>query len=170
MRGSTIDVGIDIGKRRLAYAWPAYGERGSIDLESQHLSRSVELRWLQNWLTSHIPADVQLWVDQAYAGNGAVATAQALEQTIAAVLTAQEWVTEPQIVHQATWKSQVVGNHMASKIQVHDWLAEHHPELMELCSCEDEVDAMVIAIYGKGRSDGVINAPVVKKPRRRKKA
>lgn len=163
------DVGIDIGMRRIAYGWPYYELAGSFDLgKVSGMSRDAELRAMQRWLNSVLPVGVQLWVDQAFAGAGAVAMAQRLTESIAAVLVAQDWKLPPQIVHQATWKSQTIGNHMADKKEIQAWLEAEHPKLAARCNTEDEYDAMVIGIYGEGRSEGRILAPEPKKKPRRK--
>ena len=168
MSESHYDVGIDIGKRRLAYGWPAFRLAGSIDLEAPGLPRDRELRAMQRWLCRHIPSGVQLWVDQAFAGKGAVSVAQDLTETISAVLTAQDWERSPIVVHQATWKSAVLGNHMADKDEIRGWLEENEPELAAACKTEDEFDAMTIGLYGWGRTEGRILAPQPKAPKRRK--
>lgn len=165
---STIDVGIDIGMRRIAYAWPSFGLVDSFDMGKKAGRRDYELRAMQEWLNTKVPEGVQLWVDQAFAGQGAVAMAQRLTETIAAVMTAQTWFLPPIVVHQATWKSQLIGNHMADKAEINAWLAEHRPDLHRLCETEDEYDATAIALYGKERSEGRILAPVPKKKPRRK--
>lgn len=161
-------VGVDVGLRRLAYSWPYWGLAASFDLKKPGLPRDVELRMMQDWLVSKLPTGAQLYVDQAFAGQGAVAVAQRLTETIAAVMTAQQWVVSPVIVHQATWKSQIIGNHMAGKDEINAWLLEHRPDLHQQCSTEDEVDATVIGLYGQGRVDGSILAPEPKKAKRRK--
>jgi hypothetical protein len=165
-----IDVGIDVGKSRLAFAWPAvYSQAGSIDLASQKLPRSVELQWLQAWLITKLPTGVQLWIDRPlFAGTGTESGAR-LTETVSAVLTAQEWDYEPHMVFNMTWKSQVLGNTSASKDDIRRWVEENHPELAAVCQTEDEYDAMVIALYGQGRSNGRILAPEPKKPKRRVK-
>lgn len=164
-----IDVGIDVGMRRLAYGWPAYGLAGSIDLgRKSGISRDVELRTMREWLRKYLPVGVQLWVDQPFAGNGGIAAAQALSETIGMVLTAQDWTHPPVIVHQATWKSQVLQNHQAGKDEMRAWLFERYPTLYRADMTEDEVDATIIGLYGIGRSEGRILPPEPKKPKRRK--
>jgi hypothetical protein len=163
---SLIDVGIDVGKARLAYAWPAWQMVGSVDLTHQSLQRHIQLIWLQNWLRSKLPEGVQLWIDRPlFAGTGTESGAR-LTETVAAVLTTQEWELTPQIVFNQTWKSQTVG-YPATKDETKAWLIEHHPLLARRCTTEDEYDAMVIGLYGKGRSEGVILAPQPPKPKRR---
>ena len=167
MTESSIDVGIDVGKNRLAYAWPYFGIAGSVDLSGQRLQRHIELIWLQNWLVSKLPVGVQLWIDRPlFAGTGTESGAR-LTETVAAVMTAQEWELAPQIVFNQTWKSQTVG-YPATKDETKAWLTEHHPLLARRCTTEDEYDAMVIGLYGKGRTEGVILPPQGKKPARRK--
>lgn len=161
------DVGIDIGKRRIAYGWPAYRLAGYVDLGKTGTRRDGELRIMQAWLTRFIPVGVQLWVDQSFAGGGGTPIAQSLSETISAVFTAQDWTLEPILVHQATWKSQVIGNHMADKKEINAWLLQNYPDHHAKCSTEDEVDAMVIGLYGQGRTEGRILAPEPRrKPRR----
>lgn len=163
-----IDVGIDIGQRRLAFGWPHFRIAGSIDLGKELVvSRDHELRTMQAWLNKNIPSGAQLWIDQAFA-QASVAVAQRLTETIAAVLTAQQWTRPPIIIHSGTWKSQVVGNHRASKAEIRDWLEEHHPELARKCLTEDETDSMVIGLYGRGRTLGEISPPDIKKAKRRR--
>lgn len=166
------DVGIDIGGRRLAYGWPYWSTVESFDLGSKAKSgmpRDAELRAMRDWLNHHLPIGVQLWVDIPFAGNGGVAAAQMLSETVGMVLSAQEWTRPPIMAHQATWKSQLLGNHMAGKAEIQSWLAEHHPDLAALCKTEDEYDAMVIGIYGRERTAGRILAPEPKKRKRRAK-
>lgn len=163
--GSSIDVGIDIGKRRLAYSWPYWGLVDHIDLGKPGMRRDVELRQLKEWLASKMSVGVQLWIDQAYAGNGAISVAQDLSETISAVLTAMDWMHEPKIIHSGTWKAQIVGNHRAAKDDLRNWLIENHPALAAICRTEDEIDATIIALYGKRRSDGEILPPDVKRPK-----
>lgn len=167
---SLIDVGIDVGMRRLAYAWPAYGLSGSFDLGkgSSGMTRDAELRAMQQWLRAVVPDGVRLWVDQAFAGAGAVAMAQRLTETISAVMTAQDWAISPIVVHSATWKSQVIGNHKATKDEIQAFLEVNYPQLASECQTEDEYDAMVIGLYGKGRAEGRILPPEPKPPKRRK--
>lgn len=163
-----IDVGIDIGMRRLAYSWPSYRLSGAIDLGRQKgLSRDAELRMLQDWLITKLPVGVRLWIDQAYA-QASIATAQRLSETIAAVYTAQDWIISPILVHSSTWKSQVIGNHMAGKDELRSWLEQERPDLYRPAMTEDEVDATIIGLYGKGRADGRILPPEPKKPKKRK--
>lgn len=169
---STFDVGVDIGLRRLAIAWPYWGIASSFDMgKSSGRSRDWELRAMQKWLRTQAEDGPQLWIDQAFA-QASVAVAQRLTETIAAVMTAREWHRPPIVVHSMTWKSQVIGNHRADKDEIKAYLQEHHPKLAEKCHTEDEHDAMVIGLYGKGRSEGVILAPVPKKKsvRRSKKS
>lgn len=158
------DVGIDIGMHRLAFGWPYWATADSRDFgrrKPKGQSRDAELRELQAWLVRYIPPGARLWIDQAFAGHGGVAAAQGLSETVSAVMTACAWDNPPVVVHSSTWKSVVIGNHLANKAQIHVWLSEHHPHLAELCDTEDEVDAMVIGIYGQMRSNGEVSAPVV---------
>lgn len=175
MAESTIDVGIDVGKSRLAYAWPAWKLAGSIDYASQKLPRHVELRRLQDWLLARLPIGAQLWIDRPlFAGTGTESGAR-LTETVTAVLTTQEWYLAPKIIFSQSWKSQVLHKRDASKDEIKAWLTEQHPMLAERCSTEDEYDAMVIGLYGQGRSEGVILAPEppkrkVRHPRERRAA
>jgi Holliday junction resolvasome RuvABC endonuclease subunit len=159
------DVGIDIGKRRLAYGWPAWELAGSFDLgKATGRSRDWELRMMQRWLRTAVPDGIQLWLDQSYAGPN-IAVAQSLSETIAAVMTAQAWVLPPLLVHSSTWKAAVVGNSQASKVEVMDWLTDHYPLLAVSCHTEDEIDAMVIGLYGQMRSNGDVLPPASKRSR-----
>ena len=164
------DIGIDIGTHRLAYGWPYWTMAASVDL-SRHKpkgqSRDTELRTLQAWLVRYIPTGAQLWIDQPFAGQGNVATAQSMSETVSAVLTAQDWAVPPVVVHQSTWKVATVGDPHANKAATHAWLSEHYPHLAVVCDTEDEVDAMVIGLYGQMRSNGQVNAPAPHRPRRR---
>ena len=163
------DVGIDIGMNRLAWGWPYWGQADSIDLGSNPgMSRDAVLRHLQSWLAARLPVGVRLWVDQAYAQHS-VATAQRLTETISAVMTAREWEHPVTVVHQATWKSQVLGNARADKAEIAQWLHDHDQRLWSRCATEDEYDAAVIGYYGVGRTEGRILAPEPKKRPRRKR-
>jgi len=167
--GSSIDVGIDIGKRRLAYSWPYWGMTEYVDLGKPGMRRDAELRLMRDWLRTKLPSGVQLWIDRPLAHVGADA-AEGQAETIAAVLTAVDWVHAPIRVYSSTWKSQIVGNHHAAKDDLRDWLIENHPALAVQCITEDQCDAMILGLYGKGRSDGEILPPDVRKPTRRRKA
>lgn len=165
--GSSIDVGIDVGKARLAMAWPYWGITDYIDLGKAKLSRHEELWHLREWLITKVPDGVQLWIDRPLFHGTGTAAGERLTETIGAIMTAQQWQRPPIIVHSSTWKAQVVGNHRAAKDEMRDWLGEHYPDHLAICQTEDEVDATIIALYGKGRADGVIAAPDVKRPSRR---
>lgn len=163
------DVGIDIGKARLAYGWPSWKQAGSIDLGKMKLRRSAELTMLQDWLVTKVPTGVRLWIDRPlFAGTGTESGAR-LTETVAAVLTAQEWEHEPVVVSNMSWKSQVLNNTKATKDEIRAWVEEHYPDLAAICQTEDEYDAMVIALYGQGRTFGRILAPEPRKPKRRVK-
>lgn len=165
------DIGIDIGKAKIAYAWPAYTAAGSLDVSRQKLDRHLELRRMQDWLLTFVPRGARLWIDRPlFAGTGTSA-GERLTETVGAILTAQEWVFPPTIVHSSTWKSQMIGNHRADKDEIRAWVETYHPELAEAChGVEDEYDAMTIGLYGRARSTGVILAPVRKPVKRRKVA
>ncbi len=165
---STIDVNIDIGKARLAYGWPYWGMAGSIDLAGQKLQRHIELRWLQNWLVSKLPVGVQLWIDRPLYHSTGLSSGERLTETVSAILTAQEWELAPIVIHSMSWKARTVGPPHADKDELRYWLAQNHPKLAAKCTTEDECDAMVIGLYGKGRTEGVILPPQGKKPARRK--
>lgn len=169
--GSAIDVGIDVGKRRVAYSWPAHGVVDFYDLVKPGLPRSHELRMMRNWIASRLPENVQLWIDEPLShgnGIGSIA-ARGLNETVVAIVTAHSWVHEPIRVYSSTWKSQVVGNHQAEKDDLKDWLVANVPQLAYQCRTQDEIDASIVGIYGKGRSDGVILPPDVRRPKRRTK-
>lgn len=164
-------VGIDVGKYRLAASWPWWETVRSIDLRKPNPRRDVELRQLQDWVGDNIADGAHLWIDKGFAGNGSRAGAsvgQWLSETIAAVLTAKTWLHPPQVVHSATWKLAVVGNHVAGKDEMAVWLQEHHPVLFKRCSTEDEVDATIIGLYGTGRETGLYLPPEPRPKRRRK--
>lgn len=164
------DVGIDIGGRRLAYGWPHWGAAGSIEFKrGSGLSRDRELWSMRNWLNGVLPIGVQLWVDIPFAGNGGVAAAQMLSETVGMVLSAQEWKVPPIMVHSSTWKSALLGNHLAGKDEISAWLHDHDTRLWSRCQTQDEIDAAVIGHYGRERTAGRILAPVPKKRPRRKK-
>ena len=164
------DVGIDIGKRRIAFGWPAWHMSDSFDLgKKPGPSRDWELRHMQHWLNRYIPDGARLWIDQAFPGHS-VAAAMDLAETISAVRTAQDWVNPPVVVHSSTWKSAVLGNHLASKEEMLEWLTDTHPLLALQCATEDEVDAMIIGLYGTMRSNGHVPPPGPRRRRTRKKA
>lgn len=169
MSESTIDVGIDVGKARLAYAWPYWEMAGSIDLAREKLPRHIELLRLREWLQTKVPETIQLWIDRPlFAGTGTESGAR-LTETVSTILTAQQWVRAPQIVFGQSWKSQTVG-YPATKDEIRSWLNQHHPRLARRCTTEDECDAMVIGLYGRGRSEGVILPPGGSHGRRRRTA
>jgi len=164
----TGDVGIDIGGRRLAYGWPYFGMVGSFDLGKKGgMSRDAELRAMRAWLNAALPHGVQLWIDIPFAGNGGVAAAQMLSETVGMVLSAQEWLCPPIMVHSSTWKSALLGNHLAGKDELSGWLHDRDTRLWTRCQTQDEIDAAVIGIYGQERAAGRILPP---EPKKRRKA
>ena len=167
-----VDIGVDVGKRRLALGWP-YQERSLvIDLKKVGV-RASELYSLSGWMTQVIPEDVRLWIEQPYLSNGPGANQTVtigMAETVGAVQSAREW-KQVTMVGQSTWKAQVCGNGRASKEEVALWLETNEPELYDLCcGDQDRIDAMCIGLYGRLRSTGVIEAPVKakKRPRKRK--
>ena len=167
------DVGIDIGGRRLAYGWPHWGNVGSFDLGTKAksgLSRDAELWAMKDWLNSVLPLGVQLWIDIPFAGNGGVAAAQMLSETVGMVKSAQRWKRPPIMVHASTWKSALLGNHLAGKEEISAWLHDHDQRLWSRCQTQDEMDAAVIGLYGRERTAGRILAPEPKKKPARRKA
>ena len=88
------------------------------------MRRDAELRQMRLWIHDRLPPDAQLWIDQTFAGRGDVSMTQGLSQTIAAVMTAHDWIHEPIIVHSSTWKAQVIGNHQAAKDVGRDLVVE----------------------------------------------
>jgi Holliday junction resolvasome RuvABC endonuclease subunit len=173
-----IDIGVDIGIRRLAIGVPMYNHAYHCDLEKPGVwERDQELRTMTQWLREivnlylYVPAkDIHLWVEQPFLSNGGKSnqtTTIAMAETVGAVQAAMLWGSV-NIVSQSTWKAQVCGNGRLDKLQVGDWLAMHHPGLSDICSGQDEVDAMCIGLYGIGRSSGEILAPVAKPKKKRK--
>jgi len=57
------------------------------------------------------------------------------------------------LVPVSTWKKDVCGNGGFDKAHVAHWLYENHPGIRSLCSTDDEVDAVCIALYSRGRKD-----------------
>jgi hypothetical protein len=167
--GSSIDVGIDIGKRRIAYSWPYWGIVDYMDLGKPGMRRDAELRLMRDWVATKLPDGVQIWIDKPLSHGSGVGTVAAggMNQTVSMVLSARAWTHEPIEVYSSTWKAQVVGNHAAAKDDLRDWLIENYPALAAVCRTEDECDATIVALYGKGRSDGEILPPDVRRPKRR---
>lgn len=53
------------------------------------------------------------------------------------------------LVAPSEWKKAVVGVGNASKDQVDEWLAGHHPDLRAACHTQDAVDATCLALYAQ---------------------
>jgi len=173
-----VDIGVDIGKRRLAIgcvdcAGSAFSD--SIDLVKAG-DRNIELVTLADWLCQSIfnhlflsPRQVRLWVETPFMSNGPAAnqtTTIAMAEVVGAIQGAARW-EQVTMVGQSTWKAKVCGNGRFDKGQVEAWLAYHHPDLLELCEGnQDRMDAMCAGLYGMMRSDGTIGPP---EPRKKKK-
>lgn len=167
---STNDVGVDVGKRRLAIGWPAACKSYNIDLKKIGV-RNVELLNLSEWIAQTLPFDVHLWIEMPYLSNGPGAnqtTTIGMAETVGVVKAAAPWA-EVTLVGQSTWKAQVCGNGRFGKDEVAAWLLMYYPALWDLTDGnEDQIDAMCIGLYGKMRSEGLIQPPV-KKPRKKRK-
>lgn len=50
-------------------------------------------------------------------------------------------------VEPATWKKAVIGAGNASKDDVANWLARHHPTYHSACASQDTIDATCLALY-----------------------
>ena len=168
-----IDVGVDIGVRRIALGWPKMGLSQAIDLGKKPGVRHRELFHLAGWMSQVLPMPgmVHLWIEQPYLSNGPGKnqnTTIAMAETVGAIKAAAEW-GEVTLVGQSTWKAQVCGNGRADKDEVSLWLLEAHPEVFAKCrSDQDRIDAMCIGLYGMLRSAGLIQAPVKAKRKKRK--
>ena len=169
-------IGADIGKRRLALAFPDSPEAYHIDLgdASSGLSRDDELVLIQRFVTPLAQYRVwpHLFIEEPYLSGGPAANAMTtigLAETVTALRLAWRW-TSVTLVNPSTWKSAVVGNFRASKDEISGWLLEQHPALHRICRTEDEIDAMCIGIYGKMRLSGEASEPERKKRARRRAA
>ena len=165
-----LDIGIDIGKRRLALGWPYAKQSASIDLNKPGI-RSQELSLLASWLRETIPSiNVRLWIETPYASHGKAGSQAGLDlsETVGMIMAAAAW-DQVTMVGQSTWKARVCGSGKLQKLEVADWLAINHPDLFEkTMDDEDRIDAMCIGLYGKMRSEGLV-LPPVKTPRKKRK-
>lgn len=174
-----VNVGVDVGLRRLAVASWDFGFADSVQLPkptaARPANRANELNLLARWLWDVLsenqlrPEHVNLWVERSYVGNsvGNPATAMGLAETVGAVLTAGQWA-QAERVDASTWKMNLLGpgKGHASKEMVEAWLRSEWPQLVAVCGTEDQVDAMCISMYGQMRDDGRASAPT--KVRRKK--
>lgn len=172
--GANIDmdgltVGVDIGMNRIALAVPELAYADSIDLGKRKRNgrRDVELRQLQGWLATWLTPGAVLWIDRPLFQGTGTSAGERLTETASAIMTALPWYIEPVEIHSSSWKSKVLGNHLASKDEIQSWLEINRPDLAQACQTEDEFDAMVIGLYGQGRASGEILAPVKPKPKKR---
>jgi len=169
-QSETADVGIDIGKRRIALGWPYWKVSRAIDLVKPG-ERGQELRALTDWLCRQLPDGARLWIEMPYLSNGPGAnqsTTIGMAETVGAIKAAAPWA-EISEVGQSTWKAKVCGNGRATKNEVAAWLADNHPSLYEATGgLEDQVDAMCIGLYGMFRTLGQIPPPEPKRSKRRK--
>jgi hypothetical protein len=182
VREVILDIGVDIGKRRLAVGCPETQQSWSIDLKKPGL-RGGELQKLSYWLRNIVlpglavpPEHVNVWVEATYVGSHVlnIATALGLAETIGVVQAAAPW-RECHTIGQSTWKAGALGNGSVGKEYVALWLAENHPLLFVLCIADnakpdqDRIDAMCIGLYGMMRSNGTIPEPAAKPKKKRKK-
>jgi len=167
-----VNIGIDVGMRRLAVASWDLGFAKSFELKAptpaKPANRANELnqlgRWLWDVLMDHQvqPQHVVAWVERSYVGNsvGNPATALALAETVGMVLSTVLW-GRAERVDASTWKMNLLGpgHGHASKGEVSLWLSLEWPQLYQLCETEDEKDAMCISLYGQMRHDGKVGPP-----------
>lgn len=182
MRNSATDpvnIGIDVGLRRLAVASWDLGFAGHMELKAptpaKPANRANELnqlgRWLWDVLMDHQvqPQHVIAWVERSYVGNSVrnPNTALGLAETVGMVLSTVLW-GRAERVDASTWKMNLlgVGQGHATKSQVDLWLASEWPQLYRRCETEDERDAMCISLYGQMRHDGTVGPPTKAKRKR----
>jgi hypothetical protein len=173
-----INVGVDIGMRRLAVGSPTRMWSKAIDLKNPG-DRYVELNKLTDWLLDSLRADlgigpdaVNLWIEASYVGNKVqnIHTALSLAETIGAIQGIAEW-GRCEVIGQSTWKAQVCGHGNLDKQEVLEWLWYNHQDMFDLCEAnQDRIDAMCIGIYGDLRMAGYIDPPVHKPKKRKKRA
>ncbi len=174
-----VNIGVDIGLRRLAVASWAMGFAESFELKAPTVARPAnraqELEQMGHWLWE-VLMDHQIqphhaigWIERAYVGNTArnPNTAMGLAETIGMVLTAVHW-GRAERVDSSTWKMNLLGpgHGHATKGEVAIWLDANWPRLWMLCDTEDELDAMCISLYGQMRHDGTVGPPTKTKRKR----
>ena len=168
-----IDVGVDIGVRRIALGIPHLRLTHAVDLGKKIGVRHRELYHLSGWMSQALPVPgaVRLWIETPFMSNGPKAnqtTTIKMAEVVGAIKAAGEWAAVD-LVGQSTWKAQVCGNGRAEKEDVWAWLEVNHPELFANClSDQDRMDAMCIGLYGMMRSSGQVQPPAPKKPKKRK--
>ena len=167
-----VNIGIDVGMRRLAVASWDLGFASHMELKAptpaKPANRADELnqmgRWLWDVLMDHQvqPQHVIAWVERSYVGNSArnPATALALAETVGMVLSTVLW-GRAERVDASTWKMNLLGpgHGHATKTEVAYWLQSTWPQLYAICDTEDEGDAMCISLYGQMRHDGTVGPP-----------
>ena len=168
-----VDIGVDIGVRRIALGCPTSGLSYAVDLGKKPGIRYQELYQLAAWVGQvfPIPGLIHLWVEQPYLSNGPGRnqnTTIAMAEVVGAIKAAAEW-GQVDLVGQSTWKAQVVGDGRADKEEVALWLKTRHRDLYAKCALDqDQMDAMCIGLYGMMRTSGEIPAPPPKKAKKRK--
>lgn len=175
-----IDVGVDIGVRRialgipgLARGLPGEGMSHVVDLGKKPGIRNRELYHLAGWMSQVLPVHgfIHLWIEMPYLSNGPAAnqtTTIKMAELVGAIKAAAEW-GEVTLVGQSTWKAQVIGSGKSDKDQVAAWLCEHHFDLYAKCVMDqDRMDAMCIGLYGMMRASGQIAPPAPKRKKKRK--
>ena len=174
-----VNIGIDIGMRRLALASWDRAFASSIELRrpttAHPANRADELnqlgRWLWDVLLDHQiePQNARAWVERSYVGNsvGNPATALALAETVGMVLSTVLW-QRAERVDASTWKMNLLGegHGHASKYEVGYWMQSEWPQLYSRCDTDDEIDAMCISLYGQMRHDGTVEPPSKAKRKR----
>ena len=171
-----IDIGVDVGKRRLSFGSPMTSQVFSIDLKKPG-DRAIELSTMSRWVRNvaipgfgYSPSEISLWIEAAYVGTKVlnISTAMGLAETIGVVQSSAQWGMS-EVIGTSTWKSAALGNWHADKDFVAKWLEEFYPDLFDICHSQDEIDALCIGIYGTMRADGRVAAPVHKPKKRKKK-
>ena len=167
-----MDVGVDIGVRRIALGWPERKRSEAVDLGKKVGIRHKELQALTCWMGLQLPAEVNLWIEQPYLSNGPGAnqtTTIKMAELVGAIKVAHPWY-QVILVGQSTWKAQVCGNGRAEKDEVALWLSVNHPDLYAKCVMDqDQIDAMCIGLYGMMRTSGQVQPPVKAKKKRKRK-
>ena len=166
-----MDVGVDIGVRRIAIGsvHPAFSS--SIDLGKKPGDRQYEVHMLSRWMREQPIRGARLWIERPYLSSSISNpdTSIAMGETVGVIRAAGLW-SAVTMVHQSSWKAQVLGNGKADKDEIRGWVEREWPMLADLClGVEDRYDAMCIGVYGKLVQEGTVQLPVPKprKPRRR---
>jgi Holliday junction resolvasome RuvABC endonuclease subunit len=141
--------GIDLGVRSVHLA----GFEGDelVYLESietpKRVVRSLELDSLGKRATEFVAADDDVFVEKPpFAGPKNVATFGELHQVFGTMLSH----VGGRDANVMSWKKAVIGDGMATKGDVSDWLREHHEPYSAQCGGDQNlVDAICIALYGK---------------------